>query len=257
MSDSETRECELWHAILHRQEPDAGNAAYWFRQAGPHPVVWGAVARGESYFEATSRRGISHWANGIHCAFVHVLRAGSRRKPDPRRSEPRSKSSARSGRSCSTTARGRGESAALLVCAHRRSPRAGVVLWALLSCATSRRRCQFARVRASTITSSVPTNGKVEPIEWAQARAERAGPVEKILMQRGAARRARTLRWCELDASEARADLATAAVAGRAGAGGSRRDRARRPRYGSRATSRATSIARSWIWRARRRITTA
>lgn len=34
----ESVEGELWHAILHRQEPDSGNAAYWFRRAGPHPV---------------------------------------------------------------------------------------------------------------------------------------------------------------------------------------------------------------------------
>ena len=33
----ESVEGELWHAILHRQEPDTGNAAYWFRRAGPHP----------------------------------------------------------------------------------------------------------------------------------------------------------------------------------------------------------------------------
>jgi len=31
-------EASFWHAILHRQEPDAGNAAYWFRQVGSHPV---------------------------------------------------------------------------------------------------------------------------------------------------------------------------------------------------------------------------
>ena len=34
----ETEEGELWHAVLHRQEPDSGNAAYWFRQAGPHKI---------------------------------------------------------------------------------------------------------------------------------------------------------------------------------------------------------------------------
>jgi hypothetical protein len=34
----ESNEGELWHAILHRQEPDSGNAAYWFRKAGRHPM---------------------------------------------------------------------------------------------------------------------------------------------------------------------------------------------------------------------------
>ncbi|HTS78397.1 MAG TPA: hypothetical protein VMG40_19465 [Bryobacteraceae bacterium] len=37
-SSGASAECELWHAILHRQEPDPGNSAYWFRKAGPHPV---------------------------------------------------------------------------------------------------------------------------------------------------------------------------------------------------------------------------
>jgi hypothetical protein len=31
-------EASLWHAILHRQEPDSGNAAYWFRRASVHPI---------------------------------------------------------------------------------------------------------------------------------------------------------------------------------------------------------------------------
>jgi hypothetical protein len=34
--DDHTTEGSLWHAILHRMEPDAGNSGYWYRMAGPH-----------------------------------------------------------------------------------------------------------------------------------------------------------------------------------------------------------------------------
>jgi hypothetical protein len=36
--DISTAEGSYWHAIVHRQEPDAGNAGYWFRQVGVHPI---------------------------------------------------------------------------------------------------------------------------------------------------------------------------------------------------------------------------
>jgi hypothetical protein len=36
--DIHSPEGSFWHAILHRQEPDSGNAAYWFRRVGQHPL---------------------------------------------------------------------------------------------------------------------------------------------------------------------------------------------------------------------------
>lgn len=30
---------DIWHAIMHRREPDAVNSKYWWRRVGPHPVL--------------------------------------------------------------------------------------------------------------------------------------------------------------------------------------------------------------------------
>ncbi len=44
---------------------------------------------------------------------------------------------------------------------------------------------KFYRVTRETLVSSVSTNGKVEPLEWASARAAVAGTVDKIYVERG------------------------------------------------------------------------
>ena len=38
VQDLPSVEASFWHAILHRQEPDAGNSGYWFRRVGRHPL---------------------------------------------------------------------------------------------------------------------------------------------------------------------------------------------------------------------------
>lgn len=86
---------------------------------------------------------------------------------------------------------------------------AGAVAWSLLRFRSQPAEVQFARAAVATIHSSVPTNGKVEPIDWAIAKAERAGPVTAILIQRGQ-KVAKGAPLAEIDASEARASLSAA-----------------------------------------------
>ena len=43
--DLPSAEGSFWHAILHRQEPDAGNASYWFHRVGRHAIFPALAAR--------------------------------------------------------------------------------------------------------------------------------------------------------------------------------------------------------------------
>jgi HlyD family secretion protein len=85
----------------------------------------------------------------------------------------------------------------------------GALGWTLLRWKSQPVEVQFARATVATIHTAVPTNGKVEPIDWAIAKAERAGPVIKIMLQRGQ-NVAEGAPLVEIDASEARASLSAA-----------------------------------------------
>ncbi len=64
-------------------------------------------------------------------------------------------------------------------------------------------------MQRAMIQSTVSTNGKVEPVEWAAARAETAGVVRSVSVQRGQSVEAgQTL--VRLDATQAQSDLAEA-----------------------------------------------
>ncbi|MDQ2775561.1 MAG: efflux RND transporter periplasmic adaptor subunit [Acidobacteriota bacterium] len=67
----------------------------------------------------------------------------------------------------------------------------------------------FTPVKRLTIESTVSTNGKVEPAEWAAARAETAGVVRSVFVERGQAVAAGQ-RLIALDAAAAQSNLAAA-----------------------------------------------
>jgi HlyD family secretion protein len=86
---------------------------------------------------------------------------------------------------------------------------AGVVIWRLDAQRGRPPQITFAAVTRENISSLVSTNGKVEPVESGQARAERAGAVKRILVHQGQrVEIGQTL--VELESADAQAELQTA-----------------------------------------------
>ena len=68
---------------------------------------------------------------------------------------------------------------------------------------------EFVRIGRRKIVESMTTNGKIEPVDWAAARTEAAGPVERLFVQKGQMVAAGApLVW--MDAKETRAALESA-----------------------------------------------
>jgi HlyD family secretion protein len=84
-------------------------------------------------------------------------------------------------------------------------------IW-ILSRRTAPAEVEFVKVARETIVSSLGTNGKVEPIEWLPARAERAGTIARVLIVRGQQVR-KDQPMVELDTRIASAELGKAEAA--------------------------------------------
>jgi HlyD family secretion protein len=83
-----------------------------------------------------------------------------------------------------------------------------VVVW-VFSRRTRPPEVNFVKVARETIVSSLGTNGRVEPIEWLPARAERAGTITRVLVARGREVR-KGAPLVELDTRVANAELGKA-----------------------------------------------
>jgi HlyD family secretion protein len=61
---------------------------------------------------------------------------------------------------------------------------AAIVVWVAFK-KTTPPEVDFIKVTRETMISALPTNGKVDPIEWLPVRAERTGVLTKVLVSRG------------------------------------------------------------------------
>jgi HlyD family secretion protein len=84
-----------------------------------------------------------------------------------------------------------------------------ILLFLLIKKRNAPPQVPFAKVIRETVVSTLSTNGKVEPIEWASARAEMQGLVEKVFVEKGQ-RVTQGAPLVQLDARQPKADLEAA-----------------------------------------------